>query len=85
MHPHRGNAMRPGSETRLPILGSRLARSGEADHYGCRDAGIVAWLCRMLESQTGDDVLAVLVQPLRGPQERPGVIVAGYRRTPTAR
>jgi hypothetical protein len=31
----------------------------------------------VLEAHVGDDVLTVLIQPLRSPQEQPGVVISG--------
>jgi hypothetical protein len=60
-----------------------IARVVKADDYGRRDAGLVTGFCRVLEAHGGDDVLAVLVQPLRCPQEHLRV-VAGHPQLPVS-
>jgi hypothetical protein len=75
---HRRDTVRPWPKARPHVLGCGLPWGGEFDYQCRRDLLLAARLDRMLQPHSGDDVVAMLVEPLRSPEKKRCVVVSGY-------
>jgi hypothetical protein len=73
---HWRNSIGPGTQVARFTSARWLASVVQADHHGRGEVALVARVGCHLESNSVDDESAVLIQPLRGPQEHTGIVTA---------